>query len=205
MSDRNPDDRASVDELLAHDGVQEQLVLAGHFGFLAFHGGLEGGTETVALQAAEASGASFYGIIQPPSIRWHLPSHVIGADPPLRLVAFLDHVDVAVAVHGYGRPGRDRDILVGGRHRPLALEIGTAMRRWLPDWNIVDHLDDIPSEMRGMHPDNPINRVRGSGVQLELPPAVRGASGGWTDANTGCIPAAGLVEALAEVAARYRP
>lgn len=205
MSDRESADHAAVDELLAHEGVEEQLVLAGHFGFLAFHGGLEGGTETVAARAAAASGASYYSIVQPPSIRWHLPSHLIGADPPLRLVAFLDHVDIAVAVHGYGRPSRPRDILLGGRNRPLALELGSALRRHLPDWHVVDHLDEIPAEMRGMHPDNPVNRVRGAGVQLELPPGVRGASGRWTDGNMGCVPADGLVEALAEVAARYRP
>ncbi|GAC1477615.1 MAG: hypothetical protein NVS1B12_13070 [Acidimicrobiales bacterium] len=204
MSDREAADRAAVDELLAHDGVEEQLVLSGHFGFLAFHGGLEGGTETVAARAAAASGASYYSIVQPPSIRWHLPSHRIGADPPLRLVAFLDHVDIAVAVHGYGRPSRPRDILLGGRNRPLALELGSALRRHLPDWRVVDHLDEIPAEMRGLHPDNPVNRVRGAGVQLELPPGVRGASGRWTDGNTGCVPADGLVEALAEVADRYR-
>lgn len=204
MTDREPEDSGGVEELLAYEGVEENLVLDGHFGFLAFHGGLEGGTETVAARAAAASGASYYSIVQPPSIRWHLPSHQIGADPPLRLVAFLDHVDIAIAVHGYGRPARPRDILLGGRNRPLAQELGTSLRRHLPDWNVVDDLDQVPAEMRGLHPDNPVNRVRASGVQLELPPDVRGASGRWADANEGCMPIDGLVEALAEVAARYR-
>jgi phage replication-related protein YjqB (UPF0714/DUF867 family) len=30
--------------------------------------------------------------------------------------------------------------------------------------------------LRGVHPDNPVNRVRGGGVQLELSPRVRGIS-----------------------------
>ena len=37
-------------------------------------------------------------------------------------------------------------------------------------------LDAIPPELRGMHPDNPVNRARGGGVQLELSPRVRGIS-----------------------------
>jgi phage replication-related protein YjqB (UPF0714/DUF867 family) len=54
--------------------------------------------------------------------------------------------------------------------------------------------------MRGLHPTNPVNLCRHGGVQLELPPAVRGASGRWIDANLHCRPEPGLIEALAEVA-----
>lgn len=194
----------AVADLLATAGVEERVILNSRFGFLAFHAGVEGGTDVVATQAAEASGASLYCLIQPPSVRWHLPSHVIGAEASLRLVAFLDHVDIAVAIHGYGRPQRPRDILLGGRNRPLACELGGVLRRMLPEWPIVDDLGAIPREMRGLHPDNPVNLVRGSGVQLELPPSVRGASGRWVDPNIDCIPEPGLVEALVEVAAGFR-
>ncbi|GAC1536413.1 MAG: hypothetical protein NVS3B12_19400 [Acidimicrobiales bacterium] len=194
----------AVADLLATAGVEERVILRGRFGFLAFHAGVEGGTDVVASKAAEASGASLYCLVQPPSVRWHLPSHVIGAEASLRLVAFLDHVDIAVAIHGYGRPERPRDLLLGGRNRPLALELGRALRRKLPDWPVVDDLHAIPREMRGLHPDNPVNLVRGAGVQLELPPAVRGASGRWVDPNIGCVPEPGLVEALAQVASSYR-
>lgn len=190
MSQRGPSEQGEVEELLAIEGVEERLVLDGHFGFLAFHGGLESGTEIVAARAAAASGASYYGIVQPPSLRWHLPSHLVGGNPPLRLVAFLDHVDIAIAVHGYGRRARPRDLLLGGRNRALAEELGRALRRHLPGWNVIDDLDDVPLGMRGQHPDNPINLVRASGVQLELPPGVRGEDG--------------LVDALAEVASGYR-
>ena len=41
---------------------------------------------------------------------------------------------------------------------------------------MVTDLDAIPRELRGLHPDNPVNRVRGGGAQLELSPRVRGIS-----------------------------
>jgi phage replication-related protein YjqB (UPF0714/DUF867 family) len=31
----------------------------------------------------------------------------------------------------------------------------------------------MPAHLRGMHPNNPVNRVASGGVQLELPPRVR--------------------------------
>jgi len=37
-------------------------------------------------------------------------------------------------------------------------------------------LDEIPLELRGLHPDNPVNRVRDGGTQLELSVRVRGLS-----------------------------
>ena len=41
---------------------------------------------------------------------------------------------------------------------------------------VVTDLDAMPRELRGLHPDNPVNRVRGGGAQLELSPRVRGIS-----------------------------
>ena len=90
---RRTTDADRVAELLASPGVEERAELAGRFGFLAFHGGLEGGTETVAELAARASGASFYSLVQPPTLRWHLPSHVVGRGASPALGRFLDHVD----------------------------------------------------------------------------------------------------------------
>jgi phage replication-related protein YjqB (UPF0714/DUF867 family) len=192
--------KSGLAELLALPGVEERCILAGPVGFLAFHGGLEGGTETIAAAAAAASGASLYTVVQPPAVRWHLPSHMVGAGASPALLGFLDHVEVGIAIHGYGRPGRPRDLLLGGRNRQLAAQLGAALRRHLPGYVVVDDLAELPQEMRGLHPDNPINRCRHGGVQLELPPGVRGASGRWIDANTDCVPEAGLVDALAEVA-----
>jgi len=194
----------SLAELLAMPGVEERVELAGPVGLLAFHGGLEGGTETVAAAAAARSHASLYTIVQPPTLRWHLPSHRVGAGASPALLRFLDHVEVAIAVHGYGRPGRPRDLLLGGTNRVLAARLARLLSARLPGWTVIDDLAELPREMRGLHPDNPVNRCRGGGVQLELPPAVRGASGRLLDAAV-CAPEPGLVAALAEVASEWRP
>ena len=61
-------------ELLASEGVREECVLRGTFGFMAFHGGeLEEVTDVIARTAAERSGASYYGVLQPDILEWHIP------------------------------------------------------------------------------------------------------------------------------------
>jgi len=189
-------------ELLALPGVAEHVELAGRVGFLAFHGGLEGGTEQIATAAAAGCGGSLYAIVQPPDVRWHLPSHVVGASASPAMVAFLEHIDIAIAVHGYGRPDRRRDILLGGRNRDAAALLGAGLRARLPGWRVVDDINAVPREMRGLHRDNPVNRCRAAGVQLELPPSVRGTTGRWADDNSGCVPEPGLIEALVEAGRR---
>ncbi|MFM7263753.1 MAG: poly-gamma-glutamate hydrolase family protein [Acidimicrobiales bacterium] len=53
-------------ELLSMDGVREESVLRGTFGFMAFHGGdLEEVTDTIARTAAERAGASYSGVLLP--------------------------------------------------------------------------------------------------------------------------------------------
>jgi len=168
------------DELLAHPGVEEVSELRSRFGFMAFHGGnLEKGTDDIARTAAERSGASLYAIIQPPDLRWHLPSTTI--DPALSpaLASFLDHVEVVVTVHGYGRDGLFTTLLLGGRNRRLASHVGGHLRVGLPDYEIRDELEEIPVELRGLHPENPVNRPPAGGVQVELPPRVRGLGPYW--------------------------
>ena len=167
-------------ELLATPGVEEAAVVAGPVGLLAFHGGLEEGTEVIAADAARASGASLYTVVQPATLRWHLPSHEVGAGASPLLSEFLAHVEVAIAVHGYGRPGRRQHLLLGGRNRDLAASLASAFRRHLPGWVVIDDLAEIPREMRGLHRDNPVNRPRLGGVQLELPVGAR--SGAARDA-----------------------
>jgi phage replication-related protein YjqB (UPF0714/DUF867 family) len=188
-----------LDELLAHPGVEEECVLRSRFGFLAFHGGsLERMTDTIAAAAAEASGASLYAVRQPPDLRWHIPSAEFDPRHSAALGAFLEHVEVAVAVHGYGRPGRFTSILLGGRHRELASHTASHLRPALPDYDIVDALDAIPAELRGLNPANPVNRPPAAGVQLELPPRVRGL-GPWWDSRpfNGCSPhTAALIDGL---------
>ena len=162
-------------DLLRSPGVEEVLQLGNRFGLLAFHGGLEGGTVEVARAAAGQSGASLYMVVQPPDLHWHVPSHRVGADASPALTRFLDHVEVAVAVHGYGRPGKPVDLLLGGANRVLAATLAGHLRAALPGYRVIDDLDRVPPEMRGLHTTNPVNQPVHGGVQLELPPRIRGA------------------------------
>lgn len=169
-------------DLLATPGVEEHCVLRSAFGFMAYHGGaLEEMTDVVATRAAAASGASYYGIVQPPGMRAHIPSTLIDPRHSVALAEFLGHVDVVITVHGYGRRGHFRSILVGGGHRALAGTTAACLRRHLPAYEIVDDLDAIPADLRGLHRHNPVNRTREGGVQIELPPRVRGSSPLWWD------------------------
>jgi phage replication-related protein YjqB (UPF0714/DUF867 family) len=162
-------------DLLAHDGVTERVELGSTFGLMAFHGGsLERGTAEVACAAAAASGASLYTVEQPEDLRWHLPSHLVGPEGSPGMAEFLGHVDVVVSIHGYGRDGFWTRLLLGGGNRDLAARVGRVLREGLDGFDVVDDLDEIPSALRGLHPENPVNRARGGGVQLELPPRVRG-------------------------------
>ena len=79
-----------------------------------------------------------------------------------------------MSIHGYGRDGCWTTLLLGGRHRSLAASIAPVLRDGLDGFTVVDDLDEIPAALRGLHPENPVNRARGGGVQLELPPRVRG-------------------------------
>jgi len=194
---------SSFGQLLASPGVSERVELAGPFGVLAFHGGLEGGTAEVAEAVAHRSGASLYQVVQPGSLLWHIPSHRVDpADSP-SLAAFLDHVQFAMAIHGYGRFDRPRDVLLGGRNRALARHVATHLRQHLAGFRVIDNMADVPVEMRGLHHDNPVNRPAGTGVQVELPPLVRGASPRAADRGQPCVPRPELVEGLAAAAATW--
>lgn len=165
----------SFSELLAQPGVTEDSVLRSRFGFLAIHGGgLEQMTDVIAQRAADAAGASLYVLRHPDHYPHHLPSARYHAAESERLAEFLDHVDVAVSLHGYGRVGRSTQLLAGGRNRDLAHHLARHID--VPGYQVVTDLDAMPRELRGLHPDNPVNRVRGGGAQLELSPRVRGIS-----------------------------
>ena len=183
-----------LDQLLATPGVEERCVLGSSFGFLALHGGLEAHTAEIAQAAAVASHASYYAVVQPDDLRWHVPSHAFDPAQSDALVAFLHHVDCVVSVHGFGglRGSDDRWItgLLGGSNRSLAARLAGLLRDALPGYYWIDDLDVIPTHLRGVHPDNPVNRPAGGGVQLELPPRVRRTPGD----------AAALVAVLAAVA-----
>lgn len=165
----------SLSELLDQPGVLEASQLRSRFGFLAIHGGgLEEMTDVIAERAAEAAGASVYLLRHPARYPHHLPSARFDPAESPRLAEFLDHVDVAVSLHGYGRIGRSTQLLAGGRNRALAAHLARHIQ--LNGYQVVTDLDDIPFELRGLHPDNPVNRVREGGTQLELSVRVRGLS-----------------------------
>lgn len=158
-----------LSELLGEPGMAGVSRLRSRLGFLAVHGGgLEKMTDVVAECAAEAAGASLYVLRHPDRCPHHLPSARFDPAYSARLAEFLDHVDVAVSLHGYGRVGRNTQLLTGGRNRALARHIR------LSGYEVVTELDRIPRALRGLHPDNPVNRVRYGGAQLELSARVRG-------------------------------
>jgi phage replication-related protein YjqB (UPF0714/DUF867 family) len=198
----------SFARLLESDGVIERCTLAGRFGFMAFHGGeLELRTEAIAQAAAEASEASLYTVEHPGPDPQHFPSTIVRRGQSAMLDEFFDHVDVVVTVHGYGRWGRFTSLLLGGANRPLAATLGAALREALPEYEIVTDLDEIPRELRGLHPDNPVNVPRLGGVQLELPPRVRGLGPKWSHwtRDEPVPPMAALISALARVAEPFCP
>jgi phage replication-related protein YjqB (UPF0714/DUF867 family) len=165
----------SLSELLSNPGVIEASRLRSRFGFLAIHGGgLEQMTDTIANRAADAAGASVYLVRHPNRYPHHLSSTRFHPDESVRLAEFLDHVDVTVSLHGYGRIGRGTQLLAGGSNRTLAAHLARHLN--LPGYLVVTDLDKIPLGLRGLHPHNPVNRTRDGGTQLELPTRVRGIS-----------------------------
>jgi phage replication-related protein YjqB (UPF0714/DUF867 family) len=189
--------------LLERPEVSELCELRGRFGLMAYHGGnLERTTDAVAREVAERTNSSFYAVLQQAPLREHLSSLHFDPEHSEALAAFLQHVDVVIAVHGYGREGLWHHLLVGGGNRPLARHVATHLRAGLSDsYTILDDLDEIPKELRGQHVRNPVNKPRAKGVQLELPPTIRWNTEekGWSD-HEGVARTEGidhLIEALA--------
>src|SRR4051794_19453206 len=115
-------------DLLAEPGVTEHLELRSRIGFMAFHGGaLERGTDVVALDAAERAGASVYAVVQPVGLRWHIPSIDVSPDESDALREFIEHVEVAIAIHGFGRDGFWTSLLLGGSNRDLAQHLASTL------------------------------------------------------------------------------
>jgi phage replication-related protein YjqB (UPF0714/DUF867 family) len=212
-------------ELLALPGVEEECVLRSRVGFLALHGGSQDrGTDQIARRAAEQIDASFYSVYHPPGLRVHLTSRLYDPDQSVSLRAFLEHVDVAISVHGFGRDGFAlwvdpdrglvievygpalrgrqtgplRGIIVGGLNAEL-LEVA---RRLLKDRFAGYHVADERVRL-GFHPKNPVNLPWAHGVQVELPPGLRGIGdlGDCLAPNDQGV-VAEVVAALAELAHR---
>ena len=193
-------------ELLAMTGVREVCELRGPIGFMAYHGGsLEEQTDVIASLAAKRSGASYYAVLQPEDVQWHIPSHKVSPDASPQLKAFIDHVDVAITIHGFGRRDHFTSLLLGGQNRALADHVARHLTPRLPDYTVVTDLDQIPKDLRGLHPTNPVNLPAQQGVQIELPPRIRGSSPIWADWDHSKMvpPMAALIDGLVDAAAMW--
>lgn len=158
-------------ELIATEGVEEIYRAAGPIGVMALHGGLEEGTASIAAATAEATGASLYAVVQPSNLRWHVPSIRYNPADSAALAGFLEVVETAVSLHGYGRAGLEDTALLGGTNRLFAHRIlGELTERGLA---AIADLDSIPVGLKGLHRLNPVNRPLQAGVQLELPMTLR--------------------------------
>jgi phage replication-related protein YjqB (UPF0714/DUF867 family) len=165
----------SLADLLAVDGVSEEMEIRSAVGVLAIHGGgLERATDVVAREVAARTGSSFYALVQPDGSRRHLPSTRFIPGVSEKLDSFLREVDTVMSIHGYGRHADFWAVLVGGANRPLAHHVAGHLRETLPEeYRVVDDVDAMPRTLRGLHPDNPVNHPAGGGVQVELPPSIR--------------------------------
>lgn len=187
-------------------------MLGSRVGVMAYHGGdLEVGTDQIADLVAERTGASLYAVRQPEGMRHHLPSKRFRPGQSERLATFVDHVEVVVTLHGYGRRSMFRTVLLGGRNRALAAVVARSLRRTLPGYEVIDDLDHMPPELRGVHAHNPVNLPPDRGVQIELPPRVRGNGpfwnawdGGFPTPHTECL-VDGLVAAIDAFSTDQRP
>lgn len=178
--DSKPGARRYLEELLACPGVEEEVILRSKVGFMAFHGGsLEEHTDTIAAAAAKAAGASLYVVQQPASLRWHIPSTLFRPEESPNLRSFFARVEVVVALHGFRRKALPRHLLLGGRNRQFARHIASCLRPALPGYVIEDELDRIPESIRGVRAENPVNIPTLGGVQVELPPEIRGEHPFW--------------------------
>ncbi len=161
--------------LLALAGVTEEIELRSGTGVCALHGGgLERATEVVAREVAARIGGSYYAVVQPDGCRRHLPSTRFLSGVSSNLDAFLDRVETVLSIHGYGRHDDFWAILIGGADRAAAHHVAGHLRGVLPEeYRVVDDVEAMPQTLRGLHPNNPVNRVPGRGVQIELPPSIR--------------------------------
>lgn len=153
--------------VLSTPGVEEVCELRGPVGFMAYHGGdLELMTDVIARRAADASEASLYAVVQPAGMRSHFPSTTVARSDSTMLATFLDHVDIVITIHGFGRRGMFGSLLLGGQNREFATHVGTTLRRHLPAYDVVTDVESIPKQLRGLHDLNPVNVPTHGGVQV---------------------------------------
>lgn len=205
---RDHGDSAFAALLRRHDVAETTRLASPHIGFMAFHGGtLEKTTDAIADNAARRCNASYYGVVQRDPKPTHVASKLISPADSESLAAFIDHCDTVVTVHGYGRQHLRWSVLLGGRNRVLARHVASHLRRGLPQFDIVDDLAAVPVELAGQHWDNPVNRPKNQGVQIELPPLARWNIEEWHwsdhEGRTRAPQTEQLIDALAAAAAAW--
>ena len=162
----------------------EELEIRSKVGLMAYHGGtLEKATDAIARETAALCGASYYGLIQTNDDPLHFPSTKLFDYGSENLNVFFQHVRVVITIHGYGREHLFHSVLLGGRNRALASHLASFLKMALPDYSFENDLEQIPKELRGLHPKNPVNIPALTGVQVELPPTLRWnrEEWGWSD------------------------
>ena len=170
--------------LLETSDAYEELEIRSKVGLMAYHGGtLEKATDAIARETADLCGASYYGLIQTNDDPLHFPSTKLFEYASENLNVFFQHVRVVITIHGYGREHLFHSVLLGGRNRALASHLASFLKMALPDYSFENDLEQIPKELRGLHPKNPVNIPALTGVQVELPPTLRWnrEEWGWSD------------------------
>ena len=156
--------------------IIEDSTLRSRFGFMAIHGGgLEQMTDVIAERAADAAGASVYVLRHPDHYPHHLPSALYRA-AGVRTARRVPRPRRGRGVAARLRPHRAQHPTAGRRPQPRARRTPRAPRQRCPATRSSPTSTRSRASCAALHPDNPVNRVRGGGTQLELTPRVRGIS-----------------------------